>query len=107
MTDDLDPQTSGNPADDYIIGVRVRDTETEENYDSETQTIIVGAEEAASSNEDEDDDDDGTGAILGAATKLPATGANAFGFGSLLGFGYSGLIVGIFCRVLLDTRSLV
>ncbi len=69
---------SGNPADTYIIGVRIRDKEMEKNYDSETQTITVGAEEppdlpsVALAKEGAD------GAVLGTLTELPTTGGGGW-----------------------------
>ncbi len=69
---------SGNPADTYYMGVRIRDKETEDNYDSGTQTISVGAEEEVSNEEDNSDEE---GTVLGTLTELPATGGGLFDFG--------------------------
>ena len=73
---------SGNPADTYCIGVRVCDRETGETYDSDLQTITVGEEDPEKVALDDGEVADG-GAVLGATTELPATGANGLSLVSL------------------------
>jgi hypothetical protein len=91
---------SGDPAGTYIIGVRMRDKETEDNYDSATQTIEV-SEELLESVADPSEDDDETGEVLGTLAELPATGNNSLGL-SLFGLG-----LGLLLRSLAESYILV
>jgi len=68
---------AGNPAGTYTMSVRIRDKETEKNYDSESQILDFGEEDP----EVVADPPLAEGAVLGAITELPATGGGLFDFG--------------------------
>lgn len=89
---------SGNSAGTHIIGVRLRDEGAEKNYDSETQTITVGAEEVLESSDGESEDG---GTVLGALTELPATGANP------TNSGFLSLALGLFLRIITKSYILI
>ena len=65
---------SGNPVGTYIIGVRIRDKETEKIYDSETQVLEFGEEDPPGLFSEASAKEEADGEVLGAATELPATG---------------------------------